>query len=150
LRPLAITGAVALEHPLQAAATNLGVDPASGQLQPTLRAFNDILHWGISLQYSTYYLTRRFSPGKLPKDEPVNQFIPLVEFAFDMPMPHEGKGTGTMNPGVAYVSEKWQLLAEAIIPLNGEAGHAIGMRAGLLLFLDDLFPSVFGKPLLSK
>jgi hypothetical protein len=40
----------------------------------------------------------------------VNQFIPLVEFAFDMPMPHEGKGTGTMNPGVAYVSEKWQVL----------------------------------------
>jgi hypothetical protein len=132
------------------AATNLGVDPASGQLQPTLTAFNDILHWGISLQYSTYYLSRRFSPGKLPKDEPVNQFIPLVEFAFDMPMPHEGKGTGTMNPGVAYVSEKWQVLAEAVIPLNGEAGHAIGVRAGLLLFLDDLFPSVFGKPLLSR
>jgi hypothetical protein len=43
----------------------------------------------------------------------VNQFIPLVEFAFDMPMPHEGKGTGTVNPGMAYVSEKWQLLAEA-------------------------------------
>lgn len=150
LRPLATTGAVALEHPLQAAATNLGVDPASGQLQPTLTAFNDILHWGISLQYSTYYLSRRFSPGKLPKDEPVNQFIPLVEFAFDMPMPHEGKGTGTMNPGVAYVSEKWQVLAEAVIPLNGEAGHAIGVRAGLLLFLDDLFPSVFGKPLLSR
>jgi hypothetical protein len=80
----------------------------------------------------------------------VNQFIPLVEFAFDMPMPHEGKGTGTMNPGVAYVSEKWQVLAEAVIPLNGEAGHAIGVRAGLLLFLDDLFPSVFGKPLLSR
>jgi hypothetical protein len=51
LRPLAITGAVTLEHPLQGAATNLGIDPASGQLQPTLTPFNDVLHW--AFHYST-------------------------------------------------------------------------------------------------
>jgi hypothetical protein len=50
LRPFAITGAVALEHPLQRSATNLGIDPASGQLQPALTSFGDILHWGASLQ----------------------------------------------------------------------------------------------------
>ena len=148
LRPLAITGAVTLEHPLQRAATNLGIDPASGQLQPTLTPFNDILHGGVSLQYSTYYLTSRFTAGKLPKDEPVNQFIPLVELAFDMP--RAGKGTGTVNPGLAYVSEKWQFLAEAIIPLNSDSGHAIGFRAGVLLFLDDILPSVFGKPVFGR
>jgi hypothetical protein len=126
LRPLAITGAVTLEHPLQGAATNLAIDPASGQLQPALTTFNDILHWGVSLQYSTYYLTNRFTPGRLPKDEPVNQFVPLVEFTFDLP--REGKGTSTVNPGLAYVSEKWQFLAEATIPLNSETGHAIGFR----------------------
>jgi len=39
--------------------------------------------------------------------------------------------------------------AEVIVPLNREAGRSIGVRAQLLLFLQDLIPSVFGKPLLS-
>jgi hypothetical protein len=29
-------------------------------------------------------------------------------------------------------------------------GHSLGGRAQLLLFLDDLIPSLFGKPLLSR
>jgi hypothetical protein len=44
----------------------------------------------------------------------------------------------------------WQLAIEAIVPLNSEAGRSIGGRAQLLLFLQDLIPSVFGKPLLSR
>jgi hypothetical protein len=42
----------------------------------------------------------------------------------------------------------WQVAAEAIVPLNSEAGRSIGTRAQLLLFLDELIPSAFGKPLL--
>ena len=148
MRPFAISGAVTLEHSLEGAVTNFGIDGASGQLLPTTTPTTDLLHWGVSLQYSTFYLTRRFSPGKLPKDEPLNQFIPLVEFAFDTP--REGKTGATMNPGLAYVSEKWQILAEAIVPLNTDGGTSIGVRGGLFLFLDDIAPSVFGKPLLSR
>jgi hypothetical protein len=48
------------------------------------------------------------------------------------------------------VAVTWQVAAEAIIPLNSEGGHSIGGRAQLLLFLDDLIPSLFGKPLLSR
>jgi hypothetical protein len=44
----------------------------------------------------------------------------------------------------------WQVAAEAIVPINSEGGRTIGMRAHLFLFLDDLFPAVFGKPLLSR
>jgi hypothetical protein len=44
----------------------------------------------------------------------------------------------------------WQVAAEAIVPLNGEAGRSIGVRAQLLLFLDELIPSLFGKPLMSR
>ena len=40
---------------------------------------------GVTIQYSTYYLTGRYTPGKLPNNEPLHQFIPLVEFAFDTP-----------------------------------------------------------------
>ena len=97
---------------------------------------------------STYYLTDRFTPGKLPKDEPLHQFIPLVEFAFDMPLGE--KTAATMNPGLAYVGGAWQLAAETIIPLNSEGGRTIGVRAHLFLFLDDLLPALFGKPLFGR
>jgi hypothetical protein len=55
-----------------------------------------------------------------------------------------------VNPGLSYVAVSWQVAAEAIVPLNSEAGRSIGVRAQLLLFLDELIPSVFGKPLLSN
>jgi hypothetical protein len=59
------------------------------------------------------------------------------------------RSAATMNPGFAYVAVTWQIAAEAIVPLNREAGSGPGFRAQLLFFLDDLIPSVFGKPLLS-
>src|SRR5215475_6697325 len=83
LRPFAVTGAVTLEHPFAGTSTNLGMDGPDGQLGPLLIRNVDILHWGFSIQYSTFYLTSRFRPGKLPQAEPLHQFIPLVEFAFD-------------------------------------------------------------------
>jgi hypothetical protein len=106
----------------------------------------ETLHWGLSLQYSTYYLTSRFTGGPA-KDEPLNQLLPLVEFSFDTP---RGQNTAaTMNPGIAYVAVAWQLAAEVIVPLNREAGGSTGFRAQLLFFLDDLIPKLFDKPLLS-
>ena len=76
LRPFAVTGAVTLEHPMTGSSTNLGIDAGTGQLGPMLTRAVDTLHWGFSIQYSTYYLTGRYTPGKLPKDEPLHQFIP--------------------------------------------------------------------------
>jgi hypothetical protein len=108
----------------------------------------DILHWGFAVEFSTLYLTSRFTPGKLPKEEPLKQFIPLVEFSFDS---EQGRGTfATMNPGLSYVEVSWQIAAEAIIPLNNQSGRSVGARAQLLLFLQDLMPTVFEKPLLSN
>ncbi len=147
LRPFGITGAVTLEHPMTGNSINFGVDPLTGQLAPMLTRNVDILHWGFAVEFSTLYLTNRFTPGKLPKKEPLNQLVPLVEFSFDSPRGQ--KTVATMNPGLAYVAESWQVAAEAIVPLNSEAGRSIGGRAQLLLFLQDLIPSVFGKPLLS-
>jgi hypothetical protein len=42
-----------------------------------------------------------------------------------------------------------RIAAEMIVPLNREGGSGTGFRAQLLFFLDDLLPSLFGKPLLS-
>jgi hypothetical protein len=69
----------------------------------------------------------------------LNQLVPLVEFSFDSPRGE--KTLATINPGLSYVAVTWQLAAEAIVPLNSEAGRYIGARAQLLLFLDDLIPS---------
>jgi hypothetical protein len=43
-----------------------------------------------------------------------------------------------MTPGLSYVAVSWQLAAEAVVPLNSEAGRSIGARTQLLLFLDEL------------
>ncbi len=55
-----------------------------------------------------------------------------------------------MNPGFAYVAVARQIAAEVIVPLNQAGGHGTGFRVQLLFFLDDLAPSLFGKPLLSN
>jgi hypothetical protein len=147
LRPLAFTGAITFEHPMTGTSLNFGLDPLTGQLGPVLARNVDTLHWAFALEFSTLYLTSRFTPGKLPKEEPLNQLVPLVEFSFHSPRGE--KTVATMNPGFSYVAVTWQVAVEAIVPLNSEAGRSIGARAQLLLFLQDLMPSVFGKPLLN-
>jgi hypothetical protein len=147
LRPFGITGAFVLEHPTGSVSTNFGIDPVSGQLGPMMTRDVDILHWGFAVEFSTLYLTSRFTGGP-PKEEPLNQLVPLVEFAFDSS--RGTKSIATMNPGLSYVAVTWQIAVEAIVPLNSASGHHIGARTQLLLFLDDLAPSLFGKPLLSR
>jgi hypothetical protein len=147
LRPFAITGAIVDEAPVGAAGGKaLAANLTTGSIQTVPAPAVNTLHWGFSIQYSTYYLTSRFTGGP-PKEEPLNQLVPLVEFNFDSP---RGQYTAaTMNPGFAYGSVTWQIAVEAIVPLNQAGGIGLGFRAQLLLFLDDLLPSVFGKPLLS-
>jgi hypothetical protein len=146
LRPFAITAAFVDEVPLGRGSMALAPNPALGRFDAVFASAVETLHWGFSIQYSTLYLTSRFNGGP-PKDEPLNQFVPLVEFRFDSP---RGQYTAaTINPGIAYVAVAWQIAAEAIIPLNRAGGNCTGFRAQLLFFLDDLIPSVFGTPLLS-
>ena len=146
LRPFAVTGAIVDALPIETTGKALGPNVTTGGLEAIRLPQVETLHWGFSVQYSTYYLTSRFTGGP-PKKEPLNQFVPLVEFSFDSP---RGQNTAaTMNPGFAYVAVTWQIAAEAIVPLNRQGGSGIGFRAQLLFFLDDLLPSLFGKPLLS-
>jgi hypothetical protein len=63
--------------------------------------------------------TNRFTGGP-PREEPLNQLVPLVEFNFDSPRGQ--KTAATMNAGFAYVAVTWQIAAEAIVPLNRKAG----------------------------
>jgi hypothetical protein len=147
LRPFAITGAFVDEVPLGSGGMALAPNPALGKFDAVFSPAVETLHWGFSIQFSTLYLTSRFNGGP-PKEEPLNQLVPLVEFWFDSP---RGQYTAaTMNPGFPYVAVTWQIAAAAIIPLNRAGGSGTGFRGQLLFFLDDLIPSVFGKPLLSS
>lgn len=133
LRPFGIAGGVEAEFP-----TGRTNDP-------------NLINWGFALEFSTLYLTDRFTGGP-PTEEPLNQLVPLVEFAFTTPFGagSNGKTTATMNPGVAYVFDTYQVAAEAILPLNHETGQGVGVRAQLLMFLDDLVPSPFGEPVFGR
>ena len=147
LRPFAITGSIVDEEPVGRSGRALVPDLSTGTFQNIASPFVQTLHWGFSIQYSTLYLTSRFT-GAAPKDEPLNQWVPLVEFRFDSPSGQ--KTVATANPGLAYVAVAWQASAEVVLPMNHAGGNGPGFRAQLLLFLDDLMPSVFGKPLLTR
>jgi hypothetical protein len=147
LRPFAITGAIVGEVPVGPAGNALAPNLVTDRFDTVLAPAVETLHWGFTIQYSTLYLTSRFDGGP-PKEEPLNQFVPLVEFKFDSP---KGQYTAaTVNPGIAYVAVAWQIAAEVIVPLNRAGANGAGFRAQLLFFLDDLIPTVFGKPLLSN
>jgi hypothetical protein len=146
LRPFAITAAVVDEIPLGTVGRSLVPNPPTGGFNPVVSPIVETLHWGFSIQYSTLYLTDRFDGGP-PRKEPLNQWVPLIEFSFDSP--HGQVTAATANPGFAYVAVAWQVSAEAILPLNHAGGTGPGFRAQMLFFLDDLAPSLFGKPLLT-
>jgi hypothetical protein len=140
LRPFGFTGALSVDFPTSRTSR---VPPSVAPLgNPT------ILHTGIALEFSTLYLTDRFT-GKPPTEEPLNQWVPMVEFEFDTPLDggYGKKTAATMNPGIAYVFQTYQLSIEAIVPLNRRGGSSMGVRAGAVFFLDDLIPSLFGKPI---
>ena len=77
--------------------------------------------------------------------------MPLIEFPVDTTI-SGGRLTNaaTMNPGLSYVGVVYQVAAEAIVPLNNQGGHGVGVTAGFEFFLDDLAPSLFAKPMLDN
>ncbi len=149
LRPFAITGALAVEIPMAKSSTNMAFDPATRVFNPSQTTNYTRVHWGFALEFSTLYLTDRFT-GAAPKHEPVNQFVPLVEFAFDTPLGTGQRTKGTINPGLSYVAGTWQVVVEAMAPIDRFSGRSIGVRAQTMVFIDDMFPALFGKPLLGK
>lgn len=149
LRPFAIAGTAVADLPTHRDSTALSLDRETNQLVAGPTTDPSMLQWGFALEYSTLYLTNRFT-GSPPKEEPLNQLVPLVEFAFDTPLSSGGQSAASVNPGLSYVKDVWQIGAEAAIPLDSNAGKGVGVRIQFVLFIDDAMPSLFGKPLLSE
>ena len=143
-KPFAVTAQVGYAIPTQSSVTAFDADSGLLVTTPNPRA----VVWGGTLQYSMTYLKSSVQDFGLPGF--INHLIPLVEVNLTSEVSNfdnEERTTGTVNPGVIYVGDKYQLAVEAIIPVNRASGDDVGVIGQLHLYLDDIFPNSFGKPL---
>jgi len=106
---------------------------------------SNALEWSGSLQYQLNYLQQHVEDIGLPK--PFSNMIPLVEFQMTSPTNRNGETTtGTVNPGVLWEGKYCQLSLEASVPINSHTGPAVGGLFQIQIFIDDLFPKIFGHP----
>jgi hypothetical protein len=137
LRAFAVTGQIGYEIP------TTSFDLVSGNPVP------QNLVWGTALQFSMPYF--RSSVIDLGLPDFINHLIPIVEGQFTAPVANKSGIdfviTGTVNPGVIWVGNYFQVGVEAIVPINRSSGTSIGAIAQLHLYLDDIFPRGIGRPL---
>lgn len=146
LRPFALTGTIGVAIPTRAGNRTVGIDPSTGRQTVSVSPNPDKLEWGIALEYSLIYLQEHVKDIGLKA--PFDRLIPLVEFAMETPLNRGAGGltTGTVDPGVIWSGQYFQLGLEAVIPINNHTGHNLGVVAQLHFYLDDVFPKLFRKP----
>jgi hypothetical protein len=143
-KPFAVTAQVGYAIPTQSSVTEFNADSGVLVSTPNPRA----VVWGGTLQYSMPYLKSSVQDFGLP--DLFNHLIPLVEVNLTSEVSNFDGGehtTGTVNPGLIYVGDKYQLAVEAIIPVNRASGDGVGVMGQLHLYLDDISPNSLGKPL---
>lgn len=135
LKPFALTGNLGVDFPTKV--------ESNGEPNP------NIFNYGFALEYSLQYLQQQVMDVGLRA--PFDRLIPLVEMAMTTPL-NRGQGgqtTGTVQPGLIWAGQYYQVGAELILPVNSLSGHGIGGIVQLHFFLDDLFPRSIGKPIFS-
>jgi hypothetical protein len=147
LKPLAVTGLVAVAIPTSASTRTVTVNETTGERDIDIERHPDVLEWGFAVEYSIIYFQEQVKDIGLHR--PFDRLIPLVEFAFETPLNRGQKGqtTGTINPGLIWSGKYFQVGAEAMIPVNSRTGSDVGFIAQLHFYLDDLFPHSLGRPL---
>jgi hypothetical protein len=133
LRPFALTGNLVFNFPTQV--------ETQGVRNP------NSFFYGFAVEYSIPSLQSQVKD--LGWGPPFNRMIPLVEFALTSPFNRGfgGTTTGTVQPGVIWAGQYFQVGAEMIIPTNSLSGHGIGGMVQLHFYLDDLFPHSIGRPI---
>jgi hypothetical protein len=144
LKPFAVTAQLGYAIPTKSSVAEEDEESELLVINPVPRAFN----WGGTLQYSMPYLKSSVRDLGLP--EFFDRLIPIVEWDLSTQTSNfdgEERTTGTINPGLLYVADKYQLGVEAIIPINRASGEDVGVVGQLHFYLDDIFPRSLGKPL---
>jgi hypothetical protein len=148
LRPFALTAEFSLSIPSTGHMSSMVTDD-SGNPSLNVALNPTVFNWGFTVQYSLPYLNANISEVGGP--DFLKHLVAITEFAFQTPVGNVPPGgqvtTGTIQPGVVYVADTWQLALEALIPINGASGHNVGAVAQIDFFLDDIFPNSLGKPL---
>lgn len=151
IRPVAVTGLFGYAVPTWSRTVTVSVDPDSGEVSFDEERHPNFLRYGATLQYNMRYLSSNVVDLGLP--EFVNQLIPIVEAQFKTPVANiltsGSRTTGTVNPGVIWVGQYFQVGAEAIVPINRRSGRDVGWMAQLHFYLDDIFPTTIGRPILA-
>lgn len=150
-RPFAVTGQVGYAFPGRRSSTSFSIDPDTGDRSFDTEVHPQFLVWGGSLQYSLPYLKSAVRDLGLP--DFLNHLIPIVEASLQTPTvdnPLGLKTTGSVNPGVIWVGQTFQVGLEATIPINRESGSGIGVIGQLHLYLDDIFPNSIGRPIFAS
>jgi hypothetical protein len=153
LRAFAVTGQVGYAMPGRRSTVNsIDIDPDTGALVADVEVHPDVLVWGGTLQYSMPYLKSNIVDLGLP--DFFNRLLPIVEVALQTPVANTITSgtmtTGTINPGFIYAANKFQLAAEAIIPINRASGAGVGAMVQLHFYLDDIFPDSIGRPIFAR
>ncbi len=137
-RPFAVTGQIGYQI------ATVSFDSVENVFVPRL------LVYGGSLQYSMPYLKSEVRDLGLP--DFFNHLIPLVEATFATPVANNfgnsAATSGTINPGVIWIGTYFQVGVEAVIPINRQSGSGLGVLGQLHFYLDDIFPTTIGRPLL--
>ena len=142
LRPLALTGSLGVAMPTRKDTTTV-----DGDGNAAIERHPNALKLGLAVQYSIPYLQSFVKDVGL--SEPFSHVIPVLELALEKPFDRgAGPWTGTVNPGFLWAGRYLQRGLEAVIPANSATGGGKGVLLQLHLFLDDLSPRGFGKPLL--
>jgi hypothetical protein len=149
IRPVAVTGQIGYAIPGRNSTTTFGIDPDSGDPTFDTEFHPRVLNWGATIQYSMPYLKSAVIDLGLP--DFINHLIPLVEATLQTPVANTltsgTQTTGTINPGVIWVGNTFQVAIEALIPINRQSGTNVGVIAQLHFFLDDIDPRGIGKPI---
>src|SRR5437879_788882 len=144
LRPLTISATAAVAMPTDP--VSLTTTPLSSGATTLTETINPkILQLGFALEYSL--VTNRYTGANRTGTRYPEGWVPLVEFTTSTPLngPNAGKTSGTVNPGVIWVSRHLQVGVEAIIPMNAQSGRDVGVRAQAHLYLPAIFPDFYGK-----
>jgi hypothetical protein len=156
LRAFGVTGQVGYAIPSWRRTVTTSIDPDSGDFSFDEERHPHFLQYGGTLQFSMPYLRANVVDLGLP--DVISRMVPLVEASFSTPVRNvvtnanvwdeTNRTTGTVNPGIIYVADKFQIGAEAIIPINRASGKGVGWVAQLHFYLDDIFPTTIGRPII--
>src|ERR1700682_448757 len=134
LRPLTISATAAVAVPTDSNSLITTTLPTGGT---TLSEIINpkILELGFALEYSL--VTNLYTGPNRTGTRYPEGWVPLVEYTTATPLngPNAGRTTGTVNPGVIWVSRYLQVAVEAIIPIDAHSGRDLGFRAHAHLYI---------------